>query len=174
MKLPKTRLSTHMSGSAKATEERLRNLFARHRSPALVLVAVVALAIGLCGSLVACRVPPADEMTRLEGLYDSDGAYPGQKLLASVRGRSGTLVAGHYYDDYPRYTLVIGVEDDSARLTGPVFSVSSSGGRPQVSTFERDGVDYLLYTVNGGDRAPPMERGACWPLTALTLPGSGR
>ena len=159
MKLPKTRLSTAMSGSAKETERRVHNLFVKHRRPALALVAVVALAIGLCGSLVACRVPPADEMTRLEGLYDSDGAYPGQELLASVRGRSGTLVAGHYYDDYPRYTLVIGVEDDSARLTGPVFSVSSSGGRPQVSTFERDGVDYLLYTVNGGGQGTTYGEG---------------
>ena len=52
MTLPKTRLSTAMSGSAKETEGRLRTLFVKHRRPALVLVAVVALAIGLCGSLV--------------------------------------------------------------------------------------------------------------------------
>ena len=38
MKLPKTRLSTAMSGSARETEGRVRNLFVKHRRPALGLV----------------------------------------------------------------------------------------------------------------------------------------
>ena len=57
MSVHKTRLSTAMSGSASETEQRLRNLFARHKRPALLLVAVVALAIGLCGGLVAAGPP---------------------------------------------------------------------------------------------------------------------
>lgn len=60
MKVPHTRLSTHMSGSAKEIERRLRHLFAKHKRPALALVAVVALAIALCGGLVACRQNVAD------------------------------------------------------------------------------------------------------------------
>ena len=154
MKLPKTRLSTAMSGSAKETEGRLCNLFIKHRRPALGLVAVVALAIGLCGSLVACQVRAADEAARLEGLYDPTGTYlresVHQELLTCINGENGTLVIGYYYDDYPRYTLAIGVQNDSAQLTGPVFSTGSSGGMPHISTFKKDGVDYLLYTVNGG------------------------
>ena len=76
MKLPKTRLSTRMSGSAKATEQRLRHLFARHKRPALVLVAAVALAIGLCGGLVACRsATQAASFTMDTQYYDALGNY---------------------------------------------------------------------------------------------------
>lgn len=76
MKLPKTRLSTHMSGSAKETEQRLRHLFARHKRPALLLVAVVALAIGLCGGLVACRsATQAGSFTMDTQYYDALGNY---------------------------------------------------------------------------------------------------
>ena len=76
MKLPKTRLSTRMSGSAKATEQRLRHLFARHKRPALALVAVVALAIGLCGGLVACRsATQAGSFTMDTQYYDALGNY---------------------------------------------------------------------------------------------------
>ncbi len=153
MKLPKTRLSTAMSGSARETEGRVRNLFVKHRRPALALVMAVGFAIGLCGSLVACRAQIGQEQ-RLDALYDAaevsfDGK-PQREELACIQGQGGTLVAGHFYDDYPHCALVIGVEDDRGQLTGPVFSATSSGGRPQVSTFRKDDVDYLLYTVNGG------------------------
>lgn len=60
MKVPHTRLSTHMSGSAKEMERRLRNLFVRHKRPALALAAGVTLCICLCGGLVACRQNAAD------------------------------------------------------------------------------------------------------------------
>ena len=154
MTLPKTRLSTAMSGSARETEGRVRNLFVKHRRPALALVMAVGFAIGLCGSLVACRVRSADEAARLEGLYDPTDTYlwenVHQELLTCINGENGTLVAGHYYDDYPHCTLAIGVEDVQGQVIGPVFSTGTTGGRPQVSTFQKDGVDYLLYTVNGG------------------------
>lgn len=154
MSFPRTRLSTRMSGSASETERRLRHLFTRHRRPTLLLVAVVALAIGLCGGLVACKMLPVNDDIRLEELYDPTGTYlrdnVHQELLTCISGEKGTLVAGYYYDDYPRYTLAIGVEDDNAQLTEPVFSTGSSGGMPHISTFKKDGVDYLLYTVNGG------------------------
>lgn len=154
MSFPKTRLSTHMSGSARETEQRLRNLFARHKRPALALAAAVMLCIGLCGGLVACKMLPVNDEIRLEELYDPTGTSLGedvqQELLTCIDGENGTLVAGHYYDDYPRYTLVIGVEGENAQLLGPVYSTGSSGGMPHISTFQKDGVDYLLYTVNGG------------------------
>lgn len=153
MNFPKTRLSTRMSGSAKETEQRLRNLFARHKRPALVLAAAVMLCIGLCGGLVACKMLPVNDEIRLEELYDPTGTYlwdnVHQELLTCINGKNGTLVAGHYYDDYPHYTLAIGVENDGGQLTGPVFSAGTTGGRPQISTFQKDGVDYLLYAING-------------------------
>ena len=128
MKLPKTRLSTAMSGSARETEGRVRNLFVKHRRPALALVMAVGFAIGLCGSLVACRAQVGQEQ-RLDALYDAaevsfDGK-PQREELACIQGQGGTLVAGHFYDDYPHCALVIGVEDDRGQLTGPVFSATS-------------------------------------------------
>lgn len=162
MTLPKTRLSTAMSGSARETEGRLRNLFIKHRRPALALVMAVGFAIGLCGSLVACRAQIGQEQ-RLDALYDaaevSFDRKPQREELACIQGQGGTLVAGHFYDDYPHYALVIGVEDDRGQLTGPVFSATSSGGRPQVSTFRKDDVDYLLYTVNGGGQGTTYGEG---------------
>lgn len=76
MNVPHTRLSTRMSGSAKETEQRLRNLFARHKRPALLLVGMVALAIGLCGGLVACRsATQAGSFTMDTQYYDALGNY---------------------------------------------------------------------------------------------------
>ena len=74
MNVPHTRLSTRMSGSAKETEQRLRNLFARHKRPALLLVGMVTLAIGLCGGLVACRsTAQAGSLTMDTQYYDALG-----------------------------------------------------------------------------------------------------
>ncbi len=162
MKVPKTRLSTAMSGSVRETEGRIRNLFVNHRRPALALVMAVGFAIGLCGSLVACRAQIGQEQ-RLDALYDAaavsfDGE-PQRQELARIQGQGTTLVAAHFYDDYPRCALVIGVENDRGQLIGPVFSATSSGGRPQVSTFQKDGADYLLYTVNGGQQGTTYGEG---------------
>ncbi|OUN13811.1 hypothetical protein [Flavonifractor sp. An91] len=113
MTLPKTRLSTAMSGSAKETEGRLRNLFVKHRRPALGLVAVVALAIGLCGSLVACRsetaisAAPAGE----ESAFALTG--PGEETVpfADLLGLSGTVTHTLTDDGVHNYAYQIRLED---------------------------------------------------------------
>lgn len=55
-----TPFSTHLSGSAKETELRLRNIFQwkKQRPPMLLLALVLVIALG-CGGLVACRHEPA-------------------------------------------------------------------------------------------------------------------
>lgn len=58
MKVPKTFLSTPMSGSARETAERIKNLCRRHRRPAAALGMLVVLAILLCGALVRWQIPP--------------------------------------------------------------------------------------------------------------------
>jgi len=52
----RTPFSTALSGSARETERRIRNIFLwkKKRPPALVL-ALAALVIVLCGSLVSCQ-----------------------------------------------------------------------------------------------------------------------
>ena len=59
MGIPKTCLSTRMTGSARETEGRLRALFRKYRRPSILLVALAAAAALLCGSLVSCRTAPA-------------------------------------------------------------------------------------------------------------------
>ncbi len=55
-KLPRSPLSTRLSGSARETEHRIRNIFQwkKKRPPVLILV-LVAVLIALCGSLVSCQ-----------------------------------------------------------------------------------------------------------------------
>ena len=65
-KVPYTPLSTHLSGSARETELRLRNIFSgpKKRPPALFLALVFSVCV-LCGNLVSCQeaepgLPPPD------------------------------------------------------------------------------------------------------------------
>ena len=60
-KTPRTPFSTGLSGSAKETEIRLRNIFAgpKKRPPVLLMVLTVVLIL-LCGNLVAFRALPAE------------------------------------------------------------------------------------------------------------------
>lgn len=54
--LPRSPLTTRLSGSARETEHRIRNIFQwkKKRPPVLVLV-LAAVIIALCGSLVSCQ-----------------------------------------------------------------------------------------------------------------------
>ena len=55
-KMPRTPLSTQLSGSAKETEIRIRNLFTGPKKrPPVLLIVLIALLILLCGNLVAFR-----------------------------------------------------------------------------------------------------------------------
>ncbi|WP_297289461.1 hypothetical protein [uncultured Flavonifractor sp.] len=128
MTLPKTRLSTAMSGSAKETEGRLRNLFVKHRRPALGLVAVVALAIGLCGSLVACRsaAPAAEEP--VFALTE-----PGEEIVpfADLLGLSGTVTHTLTDDGVHNYAYQIrladGTEFPLTETWMPLYQVDLDG-----------------------------------------------
>ena len=146
MTLPKTRLSTAMSGSAKETEGRLRNLFVKHRRPALGLVAVVALAIGLCGSLVACRqegtaaAPAAEEP--VFALTE-----PGEETVAfaDLLGLSGTVIHEAWnYAETPEtvghtYTYQVRLAD------GTDFTLTQTGNPLYQADLNGDGaVDALV------------------------------
>ena len=55
MGIPKTILSTRMTGSARETEGRIRALYQHHRRPAAALMVLALLAAALCGGLVSCQ-----------------------------------------------------------------------------------------------------------------------
>ena len=61
---PRTPFSTPLSGSARETEERIRNIFQyqKKRPPALLLALACALAL-LCGGLVSCQTQAEEEGT---------------------------------------------------------------------------------------------------------------
>ncbi|HIZ94544.1 hypothetical protein [Flavonifractor sp. An112] len=113
MTLPKTRLSTAMSGSAKETEGRIRNLFIKHRRPALGLVTVVALAIGLCGSLVACRSETAISAAPAGEELAFVLTEPGEETVpfADLLGLSGTVTHTLTDDGVHNYAYQIRLED---------------------------------------------------------------
>ena len=95
MSVPKTRLSTAMSGSASETEQRLRNLFVGHRRPALALVLAVGFAIGLCGGLVACRsATQAGSFTMDTQYYDALGNYIEIPRLTAEEGGAQAVNQG--------------------------------------------------------------------------------
>lgn len=93
MTLPKTRLSTAMSGSARETEGRLRNLFIKHRRPALTLIMAMGFAIGLCGSLVACRSETAISTAPAVEELAFALTEPGEEIVpfTDLLGLSGTV-----------------------------------------------------------------------------------
>ena len=128
MTLPKTRLSTAMSGSAKETEGRVRNLFIKHRRPALGLVLAVGFAIGLCGSLVACRTaaPAAEEP--VFALTE-----PGEEIVpfADLLGLSGTVTHTLTDDGVHNYAYQIrladGTEFPLTETWMPLYQVDLDG-----------------------------------------------
>ena len=100
--IPSTPFSTPLSGSARVTERRIRNIFQgqRKRPPLLILI-LGALVILLCGGLVSCQTEKQpDSAGTLEDvtLYEADGmtvAFPNDvydQLLIFPGGDGETLV----------------------------------------------------------------------------------
>ena len=92
--MPRTPFSTPLSGSAKETELRLRNIFSgpKKRPPALFLV-LIALLILLCGNLVAFRTWPAAPTIVMETqYYDSYANYLEIPMLALPAGEKNEAV----------------------------------------------------------------------------------
>ena len=171
--LPRSPFTTPLSGSARETELRIRSIFqwGRQRPPlwAMVLMATLILT---CGGLVSCQVqggqtsePAAqsgegwDTQAVLDALFQSSDAsilFPssiqGELLDVQDVSEDLTLAAAHFYDDYPRYSLVIGMVDRAGEVVGTPFETSGSGGRPCTAAFERDGSRYLLYTATWADQ----------------------
>lgn len=93
-KMPRTPFSTGLSGSAKETEIRLRNIFAgpKKRPPVLLMVLTVVLIL-LCGNLVAFRALPAEPTLVMETqYYDRNDNYIEIPALALPAGEENDAV----------------------------------------------------------------------------------
>lgn len=93
--MPRTPLSTQLSGSAKETEIRIRNIFSGPKKrPPIPLMALIALLILLCGNLVAFRPLPAQPTLVMETqYYDTNGNYIEIPALALPAGEENEAVA---------------------------------------------------------------------------------
>ena len=162
MKLPKTRLSTAMSGSARETEQRLRSLFARHRRPALALVLAVGFAIGLCGSLVACRsAAPAVEEPAFTLTQPGEESGPFTDLL----GFSGTVIHTISEEKLHTYSYQVRLEDGTdfllAETATPLCPLDLDGDGAVDALL--DNTFYLQvyrYWPDGSLRAQPLQAAA--------------
>ncbi len=93
-KMPRTPFSTGLSGSARETEIRLRNIFAgpKKRPPLPFLILMFAIAI-FCGNLVSCRQrPPEPSLVMETQYYDSYGNYVEIPVLALPAGQENEAV----------------------------------------------------------------------------------
>ena len=170
---PRSPFATRLSGSAKETELRIRNIFqGTKKRPPIPVMLLAALLILSCGGLVSCQPKedspsdvsssavhesPTKEDMLLELLYQSaaeehafEDSVPVQKeLLATLEGDGRTLGAAAFTDKFGT-SLCVGVMDDRSKtLTAPAFHMAWQGSVPHVVTFDQDGTSCLLYTNNG-------------------------
>lgn len=171
--LPHSPLTTRLSGSAQETENRIRSIFQwQKKRPPLPVLAVSAVLILLCGSLVSCQQGTTfvsnvasgqvDQAALQEGLTQAVRpllADPNQSvsanLLSLTPSDDGNYALGAVcvQTDTSEYLFALGVQDQrTSQLTAPVFSTLGTSGQPHVTTFHKDGENYLLYVANSLDQ----------------------
>ena len=147
MTMPHTRLSTRLSGSAKETESRIRNIFqGQHRRPPALLMVLLLCAIALCGSLVACRSTPA--------LQEEPAPTPDPSPTVSPDPPSGSTLftADLNHNGVPETLEVIWHEEMYYELTVTegeqvlytAQANTSHAGWNSLFLYRKDGEDFLL------------------------------
>ena len=168
-KLPRSPLTTRLSGSARETENRIRSIFQwQKKRPPLPVLAISAALILLCGSLVSCQAGTTfvsdiasgriDQMALREDLTQAARSLlpgPNQavstELLSLTPGDDGNYALGAVavQTDRAESLFALGVQDQrTGQLTAPVFAALCTGGQPHVTTFHKDGEEFLLYVAN--------------------------
>ena len=167
--VPRSPFTTPLSRSARETEPRIRGILPWKKQRPPLLAPVLAALILSCGGLAACQAQggtPSDmpaaqsgeawsTQAVLDALFQSSDAsilspdsIQGELLDSQGTSEDLTLAAGHFNDDYPRYSLVISMVDRAGQVAGTPFEASGSGGQPYTAAFEKDGSQYMLYTAN--------------------------
>ena len=92
-KMPRPPFFTPLSGSAKETEIRLRNIFSgpKKRPPVLFLVLMFSVCI-FCGNLISCQGPTQPAIVMETQYYDSYGNYLEIPMLVLPAGRENRAV----------------------------------------------------------------------------------
>ncbi|MGI5963918.1 MAG: hypothetical protein ACOX7N_09470 [Lawsonibacter sp.] len=161
--LPRSPLTTPLSGSAKEVELRLRRIFQgkKRRMPTFFLLFLFLLAI-CSGALVSCQqnqtsTQDTDSVVQLllrqgafSDLPEEETVSP--KLLAQVSQGGYTLAAAALYsENSSHYWFVLGILDEQTQsLVGTFYQTAASGGQPHCIAITRfDNSPALLYTCNG-------------------------
>lgn len=167
--IPHSPLTTPLSGSTRETEERIRNIFQwKKKRPPMLVLALAALVIALCGSLVSCQVGTSfvsdmasgridqialreDLMQAARSLLPDPNESVSTQLLSLTPGDDGNYALGAVavQTDRSESLFALGVQDQrTGQLTAPVFAALCTGGQPHVTTFHKDGAEFLLYVAN--------------------------
>ena len=171
--VPRSPFTTPLSRSARETEPRICGILPWKKQRPPLLAPVLAVLILSYGGLAACQAQggtPSDmpaaqsgeawsTQAVLDALFQSSDAsilspdsIQGELLDSQGTSEDLTLAAGHFYDDYPRYSLVISMVDRAGQVAGTPFEASGSGGQPYTAAFEKDGSQYMLYTATWADQ----------------------
>ena len=120
-RLPRSPLTTRLSGSARETEHRIRNIFQwkKKRPPVLVLV-LTAVLIAMCGGLVSCqeRTEPVTLVMDAQ-YYDTQGNYieiPALAMSADTQPTAGVTAINQALSQLKQeyQDILDGVVDDSS------------------------------------------------------------
>lgn len=170
--MPRTPFSTPLSGSARETEIRLKNIFSgpKKRPPMLFLALMFSVCL-LCGNLVSCQTRPAEEpdvtqaarldnpeptedttywtkasQALLEQMEFYDPTMDGWSTLLTKRGESLNLLLMSYTASGHTggfYNLLLGTFDQEGR---PVDYYELPGDAGLYSAWEEGGALHLLCT----------------------------
>ena len=155
--IPRSPFATRLSGSARETEIRIRNIFqGSKKRPPVPIMLLAALVILSCGWLVSCQPEedgpsgsssgasssgpsssPVKEEILLELLYQSaaeehafEDTVPVQKELMATLERDGRTLGAAAFTDKFGTSLCVGVMDDrSETLTPPRLPHGQAGQR---------------------------------------------
>ena len=156
-RLPRSSLTTRLSGSARETEHRIRNIFLwKKKRPPMPVLALAAVLIAMCGGLVSCQErdnTPADfdphTATPLNAPQFSS-SWPEEETVpfSNILGYSGTVTRsdirtddGHTYDYEFQADLPGGTSFLLASLSDPVYADLDGDG--QLDLLSAPGDHYL-------------------------------
>ena len=151
-KIPNTPFSTHLSGSAKETELRLRSIFQwkKKRPPVVLLILAAVLLLGICGGLVGFSDQQTDER------HLASVEVSGAKIFAKRHGLRSFDVYWQPDGEPPeQFTTITRAKVSTVELNEysgklAVFYTDSYNGLSCVDVFTLSGDKAPVFLIGGG------------------------
>ena len=179
-KMPRTPLSTHLSGSARETEIRIRNIMSgpKKRPPVLFLVLMFSVCI-FCGNLVSCHVAEAETPDTSASVSEppdtsvpEEPAWTPAELYAGMMkyvGQTGDWFYENYFPTEKEMALLENLPaDELPREAVEVYNaLQQDYWRDTLLPVAYDeGEDVTVYFVFDPDSVPDVEPLVCVPTWA--------